>query len=95
MRNSSDGLVETAYASGAAGSGVIPSRVKPMTLKLAFATSLLDAQHCGTVWVTSRQVHSLCRWERHLAKSPFLRVKDRWPATPKRGCDSALIAFSW
>ena len=34
-----------ASASGAVDLGLIPSRVKPMTLKLVFAASLLDAQH--------------------------------------------------
>ena len=34
-----------ASANGAVDSGVIPSRVKPMTLKLLFAASLLDVQH--------------------------------------------------
>ena len=43
--NSSDGRVVRASASGAADSGLIPSRVKPMTLKLVFTTSLLDVQH--------------------------------------------------
>ena len=42
---SSDGRVVRASASGAADSGLIPSRVKPMILKLVFAASLLDAQH--------------------------------------------------
>ena len=34
-----------ASASGAVDSGLIPSPVKPMTLKLALTASLLDAQH--------------------------------------------------
>ena len=34
-----------ASASGAVDSGLIPSRVKPMTLKSVFTASLLDAQH--------------------------------------------------
>ena len=34
-----------ASVSGAVDSGLIPSRVKPMTLKLIFTASLLDAQH--------------------------------------------------
>ena len=40
--NSSDVQVERASASGAVDSGLIPSRVKLMTLKLLFTTSLLD-----------------------------------------------------
>ena len=34
-----------ASVSGAVDSGLIPSRVKPMTLKLVFAASILDSQH--------------------------------------------------
>ena len=34
-----------ASASGAVHLGLIPSRVKPMTLKLVFTASLLDARH--------------------------------------------------
>ena len=41
--SSSDGRVVKAYASVTVDSGLIPSRVKPMTLKLLFTTSLLDA----------------------------------------------------
>ena len=43
--NSSDGRVVSAFASGAEDLGLIPSRVKPMTLTLVFTVSLLDAQH--------------------------------------------------
>ena len=32
-------------ASGAVDFGLIPSRVKPMTLNVVFTASLLDAQH--------------------------------------------------
>ena len=60
----------------------IPSQVKPVTLKLVFTASLLDAQ--GTMWRASRQVYLLCRWERHLAGFSHLGVMDRWLATPKR-----------
>ena len=44
----------------------------------------------GTVWKTRRQVYLLCRWKRHLAGFPHLRVADR---SPKRACKSALIAI--
>ena len=40
-----DGQVVTAFASGGADSGWIPSRVKPMTLKLVFTAFFLDTQH--------------------------------------------------
>ena len=43
--NSSDGRVVRASASGAVDLGLISSRVKPMTLKLVFTASLLDAHH--------------------------------------------------
>ena len=42
--NSLDGAVDRASASGTVVSGLVPSRVKPMTLKLVFTVSLLDAQ---------------------------------------------------
>ena len=41
--DSSDGRMVKASASGAVDSDLIPSRVKPMTLKLVFTASLLDA----------------------------------------------------
>ena len=40
-----DGLVVRAFASRAVDLILIPSRVKPVTLKLVFTASLLDAQH--------------------------------------------------
>ena len=40
-----DGRVVRASVFGAVSSGLIPSRVKPVTSKLAFTASLLDAQH--------------------------------------------------
>ena len=43
--NSSDGREVKASASAAVDSGFIPSWVKPMTSKLVFIASLLDAQH--------------------------------------------------
>ena len=42
--NSLDGRVIRTSATGAVDSGLNPSRIKPMTLKLLFAASLLDAQ---------------------------------------------------
>ena len=45
VRNSSGGRVIRASASGAVDLVLIPSRVKPLTLKLVFTASLLDAQH--------------------------------------------------
>ena len=43
--NSSDSRVLRASGSGAVDSSLIFSQVKPMTLKLVFTASLLDAQH--------------------------------------------------
>ena len=43
--NSSDRRVVRASVSEAADSGLIPSSVKPMTLKLVLTASLLDVQH--------------------------------------------------
>ena len=42
--NSADDQVVRASASGVVNSGLITSRVKPMTLKLLFTVSMLDAQ---------------------------------------------------
>ena len=44
----------------------------------------------GTVWRTSRQVHLLCRFKRHLAGLRHLGGIYRWLATPKR---AGYIAF--
>ena len=46
---SQQGLVVKASASEAVGSGLIPSSVKPMTLKLVYTVSLLDAQQRDNV----------------------------------------------
>ena len=43
--NSSDGQVVRASALGAVDLGLIPSRVKPIALKLVSTASLFDAQH--------------------------------------------------
>ena len=75
-----------ASASRAVDWVLIPSRVKPMTLKLVWYSQLLclTLSITGTVWRTSRQVRLLCHWERHLAGFPHFGVVDRWLATPKR-----------
>ena len=85
--------VVRAFASRAIDLGLIPSRLKPMTLKSVFTASLLDAvalNFIGSVWRTNRQVYLLCRWERHLAEFPHLRMVDRWPATPEQACKAHL-----
>ena len=45
LKNSSDGRVERASVLGAVYLGLIPSRAKPMTLKLVFTASLLGSWH--------------------------------------------------
>ena len=45
LLNSSDGRLVRAFASVAGDVGLIPSRVKPMTLKLVVTASVFDAQH--------------------------------------------------
>ena len=72
-----------ASVSSAVDSGLIPSRIKPMTLKLVQLTCLMHSIK-GTEWRTSRQVYLLRCWERHLVGFPHLGVVDRWLATPKR-----------
>ena len=84
-------LVGSAKTDQAVDPSLIPSLVKPFTVKLLPCLTLSIK---GTVWKTSRQVYLLCCWERHLAGFPHLRVVDRWPATLKRARYSALIAFS-
>ena len=42
FQNSSDGRVDRVSAFEAVDCGLIPSRVKPMTLKLVFTASLLN-----------------------------------------------------
>ena len=74
----------TASVSWAVYSGLIPSRVKPMTLNWYSQLPCLTLSIKGTVWRTSRQVYLLCRWERHLAGFPHLGEVDSWLATPKR-----------
>ena len=73
--------------------GLIPSRVKPMTLKLLFTALLpyLTLSVKVTVWRTSRQVYLFA------VRKGFshLSLMDRWPATPKRARSCALVAFSW
>ena len=92
--DSSDDPAVGASASGAVDASLIPSRVKPMALKLVFTASLLILTLIkGIVWRTSRQVYLLRRWERHLSWFSYLGVVGRRPTTPKRARYRALIAF--
>ena len=58
-----DGRVVRASSSAAVELGLIASLVKPMTLKVVFSASLLDAIAFkpGRVWRTIRQVYLLRR----------------------------------
>ena len=81
----SDGRVITATptAFGSVDSGLIPTMVKPMTVKLAFTAFLLDAQ----------QSKGQCGEQAGEFTSGISEV-DRWSATPKRARHNALIASS-
>ena len=83
-----------ASAYGAVDSGLIPSRVKPMTLKLVCTASLLDAQH-EKESVRNKLASSLVvLLGKAFSGFPDVGVVGRWPETPKRTRYSALIAFS-
>ena len=71
--------------------GSIPSPVKPMTLKLLFTASQLDAQQRDNV---ENQLASLIvePLGKTLSGITHLRVVDRRSVTPKRTRYSALIA---
>ena len=75
-----------ASASGAVDSGLIPSRVKPMTLKLAFKVSLLDAQHQRDSMENKPPSLFVEPLRKALSGIPHLSVVHRWLATPKRAC---------
>ena len=84
-----------AFASGAADLGLVPSRVKPMTVKLAFTAFPFDAPSEGkSVEDKPASLLVVSLKYRPLAGFPHLKVIDRWLATPKRARYSALIAFS-
>ena len=80
------------FAYGAVNFRSIPSWVKPMTLKLIFTASLLDAQHQRDN-VKNKPASLLFgkdTWRDFL----HLSVVDSWPAAVKRARYSALIALS-
>ena len=74
-----------ASASGAVDSGLISSRVKPMTLKLVFTASLLDAQHYRDS-LENKPASLLLLLGRRLAGFPHVSVVDRSSVTSKRAC---------
>ena len=81
---SSDGLVVRATASGAANLGLIPSGVKPITLKLVFTASLLDAQHQRNSVKNKSAGLRVVPLGKTLRGIFRLGVVDRWLATFKR-----------
>ena len=91
--NSSVCQVVRASSSEGVDSGLIPSRVKLMTLKLIFTASLLDAQHLKGQWGEAGML-LVVPLGKALSGILPLGVVDRWLATHKRARYSALIAFS-
>ena len=85
--------MERASAYGAVDLGLIPNRVKPMTLKLLYTASLLDAQHYRDsvekpasllVVPLGKALHGITHH----------RVVDKLPAASKQARYSTLISFS-
>ena len=73
-----------ASASGAVDLGLIPGRVKPMTIKMVFTTSLLDAQHYTDSVENKPASLLVVPLGNALAAFPHLGVVVRWPAIPQR-----------
>ena len=63
---------------------MISGRVKPMTLKLVFTASLLDAQQQWDSVENKPASLLVVPLGKTLSGFPYLDVVDRWPATPKR-----------
>ena len=77
---------------GAVDQGSIPSRVKPMTLKLVFTASLLDAQHYrNNAENKPASLLVVPQGKIHRGIPPILEWKTD-VVTPKRDCLSALNA---
>ena len=81
--NSSDGRVVRASASGTVDLGLIPSRVKPITLKLVSTASLFDAQHLRDS-MENKPASLLLPLGKALSGITLLGVVDKWLATPER-----------
>ena len=72
-----------ASASGAVDLSLIPSPIKPMTLRLTFTAFLLNTQHQRDS-VENKPVSSLATsLGKALGEIPNLGVVDRWLATAK------------
>ena len=75
-------------------SGLNPSHVKPVTVKMVFTASLHDAQHVEDSVENKPESLLVVPLGKALTGIPHLRVVDRWPVSPKRGRYSDLIAFA-
>ena len=64
--------------------GLISNGVKPMTIKLLFTASLLDALYERNSVENKPESLLVVRWERDSAGFSHLGVVDRWMATHKR-----------
>ena len=85
-----------ASASGAVDSGLVPSRVKPMTVKLVFTAFLLNAPHQRDCVENNPISLLVVPLEIALNRiTPSWCGIDRWPATPKQTLYNTLIAISW
>ena len=73
-----------ASISYAVDSSLIPSLVKPMTLKLVFTASLLDVQHQRDSVENKPASLLVVPLGKALSGITHLGVVERWPATPKR-----------
>ena len=83
-----------ASTSGAVDSGLIPSSVKPTTVKLVFTASLIDAQNQKeSVENKPASLLVIMLGKALSAIPPSYRVGDRWPSSPKRARYGALIVF--
>ena len=82
-----------ASASSVVDSGLIASRVKPMTFKLVFTASLLDAQHQRGSVKNKPASLLVVPLEKALSGIPPFWCGRQMLATVKRARYSALIAF--
>ena len=81
-----------ASASGAVEFDLIPSRVKPMTIKLLFTAFLFETQHERKCAI-NMPANLFVPFEKHLAGFPHVKRIETQPVTPKRDRYGALIVF--
>ena len=75
-------------------SGLIPSLVKPVTLKLLFTAFLLDFEHLRDSVQNKPASLPAVPLGKALRHSSIVKVVDRRPVTLQRVCYSALITSS-